>query len=135
MSIEKDFLLTPQRQVILEVLTRLNTHPTADEIFEEVRKQLPRISLGTVYRNLDMMSENGLINKLESSSPAKRFDAITNQHYHLRCLQCGKIEDAPIPADTTIEEAIKKLTEYEITGHNLEFTGICPTCKEKNNKH
>ena len=92
--------MTSQRQVILEEIRKVHSHPTADQVYEEVRKRLPRISLGTVYRNLDILSECGLIQRIAPVSNQMRFDGDTSSHYHVRCIHCGKVEDAPIePVD------------------------------------
>lgn len=124
--------MTHQRQVILEEVKRGPEHPTADEIYEKVRKTLPRISMGTVYRNLDILASSGLIHKIEPGHPQKRFDGETRDHYHLTCVRCGKIEDAPIePSDNTLENlenALGRMTKFGIFGHKLEFLGLCAAC-------
>ncbi|NNK14655.1 MAG: transcriptional repressor, partial [Desulfofustis sp.] len=89
MQTQSDIRLTPQRQVILEELAKVKTHPTANEVYDMVRKRLPRIGLGTVYRNLELMADNGMILKLEVGGSQKRFDATTDLHYHIRCTGCG----------------------------------------------
>jgi Fur family transcriptional regulator, peroxide stress response regulator len=125
---KEPFRKTKQRTVILEELQKVDTHPSADEIYMMVRKRMPRISLGTVYRNLELLSEKGIILKLTFGGNQKRFDGYTEQHYHIRCMQCGKIADAPIDPITTIDEKADKLSGYKIFGHNLEFIGLCPDC-------
>ena len=119
---------TRQRQVILEELRKVDTHPSADEVYEMVRKRLPRISLGTVYRNLEILSQNGEIQKLELGSSLKRFDGIAANHHHIRCIHCDRVADAPEDFDVTINHDLKKATDFKILGHRLEFTGICPDC-------
>ena len=124
--------MTHQRQVILEEVRRVNTHPTADEVYDMVRKRLPRISLGTVYRNLETLSTLGLIQKIGPPSNLMRFDGKTDNHYHIRCVSCGRVEDAPmIDSLDSVEKAIRSQSEYSILGHKLEFIGICPRCEEK----
>ena len=127
------YRMTNQRQVILEEIRKVNTHPTADEVYEMVRKRLPRISLGTVYRNLEILSTCGLIQKIGPVSSQMRFDGITKNHYHLRCIYCGKVEDAPIETVDELENAIREKSDYSIIGYKLEFIGICPKCREKEN--
>lgn len=127
------YRMTNQRQVILEEIQKVNTHPTADEVYEMVRKRLPRISLGTVYRNLEILSTSGIIQKIGPISTQMRFDGITKNHYHLRCVYCGKVEDAPIETVDKLENAIREKSDYIIIGHKLEFIGICPKCWEKEN--
>ena len=119
---------TSQRRVILEELAKLNTHPTANEIYELVRKRLPKISLGTVYRNLELLSESGLIRKLETAGTQKRFDGTTENHYHVRCVNCGKIEDLRLPAVISLDDVANSISGYEIFWHTLEFGGLCPEC-------
>ena len=125
------YRMTNQRQVILEEIQKVNTHPTADEVYEIVRRRLPRISLGTVYRNLEILSACGLIQKIGPLSSQMRFDGITKKHYHLRCIYCGSVEDAPIDPMENLENAIYEKSDYSIIGHKLEFIGICPKCKKK----
>lgn len=122
---------TQQRRVILEELSKLRTHPTANEVYEIVRKRLPRISLGTVYRNLEFLSESGMIQKLEMAGTQKRFDGITENHYHVRCVKCGRVEDIPGKPISSINEALKGSTGYEILWHRLEFVGLCPRCRNE----
>jgi Fur family ferric uptake transcriptional regulator len=126
---ESKFRITRQRRVILEELHRDSQHPTASEIYELVRRRLPRISLGTVYRNLEMLGEHGLIQKLDVGGTQKRFDGITNNHYHLRCLRCGSVQDAPLEPMMDLEEIVRKRTDFEIEGHRLEFVGLCLKCR------
>ena len=120
--------MTQQRKVILEELRKVDSHPSADEIYEIVRHRLPRISLGTVYRNLEVLSELGEIQKLGLSGSLKRFDWDTTKHYHIRCVRCNRVADAPIAPLKQLENELYGATVFEIIGHNLEFTGLCPKC-------
>ncbi|MCG6909228.1 MAG: transcriptional repressor [Deltaproteobacteria bacterium] len=128
---EKALRTTRQRMVILEELRSRNDHPSADELYERVRKRLPRISLGTVYRNLEVLCQLGEIQKLELSGSLKRYDGVCSKHYHIRCVQCDRVDDAPIAPLNQIEDELYEATVYEIIGHNLEFTGLCPECTRK----
>ena len=130
LSSNRTFRMTRQRQVILEELRKINSHPTADEVYEMVRRRLPRVSLGTVYRNLDMLCECGMIQKLELAGPQRRFDGTIENHYHVRCIRCGRVEDAPIEPLAALEDTLRELSDYEIIGHRLKFIGICPQCKQ-----
>lgn len=122
---------TRQRKTILNTLRQTKSHPSADEIYELVRKQLPHISLGTVYRNLEVLAGTGLIQKLELGGTIKRFDWNPNKHYHIRCLSCGKVDDAPIAPLNQLEDKLYGTTVFSIIGHRLEFEGLCPDCTEK----
>lgn len=123
--------LTTQRQVILEELSKVKTHPTASELYDMVRKRLPRIGLGTVYRNLELMAENGLILKIEVGGTQKRFDATTEDHYHIRCSLCGRVDDIDVPVMEKLATQAANSSAYLILGHHVEFTGICSVCQQQ----
>lgn len=122
--------MTKQRRLILEELRSQNNHPTADVIYERVRKKMPRISLGTVYRNLEILTALGEIQTLELSGSQKRYDGIPNKHYHIRCINCGRVDDAPIAPLQRLEDELYESTVYTIMGHRLEFMGLCPECSK-----
>ena len=128
---ERHLRMTRQRRVILEELRKVTTHPSADEIYESVRKRLPRISLGTIYRNLETLSRTGEIQKLESGGTLKRFDGNAQDHYHIRCLGCSRIDDLELNPLDTIESEAAGETDYRIVGHRIEFLGLCPNCKDQ----
>ena len=94
-----------------------------------VRRRLPRISLGTVYRNLEMLSESGVIKKLELGSAQKRFDGRAEAHYHVRCIRCARVDDVSGDLSSTIDDVFRDVSDYEIIGHQLLLTGLCPDCK------
>jgi Fe2+ or Zn2+ uptake regulation protein len=130
MNAEKNtgYRMTRQREVILEEIRNAQAHPSADEVYEMVRKRLPRISLGTVYRNLDILSARGDIQKLELGGDIKRFDWNPKKHYHIRCLNCGRVDNAPVAPLKQIEDELYGATVYTIIGHRLVFEGLCPKC-------
>jgi len=123
--------MTRQRAVILEELRKVSTHPSADEIYEMVRKRLPRISLGTIYRNLEVLSVKGDIRKLDTGSHLKRFDGRAEDHYHIRCLRCDRLVDAFVDLGVDINRPVKESSDFLIVGHKLEFVGICPQCQRQ----
>ncbi|UCG06636.1 MAG: transcriptional repressor [Desulfobacterales bacterium] len=122
--------MTRQRMIILEELRKVNTHPSADEVYEMVRKRLPRISLGTVYRNLEILSKTGEIQKLEPGSSLKRFDGNPHEHYHIRCIQCDRVVDAHMKCAFSFDDVPNEMRDFKIIGHKLEFIGLCPECVE-----
>jgi Fur family ferric uptake transcriptional regulator len=129
MTYKKPRRNTRQRRVILEELTKLTSHPTAAELHEMARRRLPKISLGTVYRNLEVLAASGVIQKLEISGAESRFDANAGRHWHVRCVRCGRVDDVhDVPADLPVAR-FKSLSGYDIIGHRLEFRGVCPACK------
>lgn len=127
----KNHRMTRQRKVIMEELKKVKTHPGADELYEMVRKRLPKISLGTVYRNLEVLVETKEIQKFEYSGALRRFDGNPDNHYHIRCLRCGRLDDAPSEVETGLEKKMGPHTGYTIIGHRLEFIGICPECAKR----
>ncbi|MFQ5869938.1 MAG: transcriptional repressor [Candidatus Zixiibacteriota bacterium] len=122
--------MTRQRQVILEEIKKVRTHPTADQLYEIARRRVPHISLGTVYRNLEILSECGMIQKLELGGTQRRFDGNTKDHYHIHCLRCGRLDDVPIEAVVRIQTTFRGASDYEMIGHKLELVGLCPQCKK-----
>ena len=129
------YRMTNQRQIILEEVKKVHSHPTADEVYKKVRKRIPRISMGTVYRNLDVLCKTGLIRKIDPGYSQMRFDGNTDDHYHITCMNCGRIDDVPVDQpDNNLDDLAKSLakaTEYKIAGHNLKFFGLCPICMKK----
>jgi len=122
---------TWQRQVIQDFVKTSTAHPTADMVYAHVREEFPHISLGTVYRNLSLLSEIGEIRKITCNGP-DRFDADTSPHYHFTCNNCGCVEDL----EFTKKPDLSSLTPVNFTGvieqTNLEFSGICGSCKTSN---
>jgi Fur family ferric uptake transcriptional regulator len=120
---------TQQRQVILEELRKVRIHPTAAALYTLVRSRLPKISLGTVYRNLEMLHQLGIIQKLEFGGSEARYDGTVYHHDHIRCTQCGRIEDVPAPPLALSGVDGNDLGGYKILGHRFEYLGICPKCQ------
>lgn len=121
--------MTVQRRMILDELRALRSHPTADEIYGRVRCRLPRISLGTVYRNLEALASQGAIQRLELAGLQRRFDPMPTPHHHIRCARCGKLEDIEVVTQPP-REMVPDDRGFEILGVRLEFLGICPECRE-----
>ncbi len=128
MLTKSNLRMTQQRKIILEELRKVDTHPSADEVYELVRKRLPRISLGTVYRNLEILSKTGAIQKLEPACSLKRFDGNPHEHHHIRCIQCDRVVDAHLDIDLNFNQQDFKGNHFKIIGHKLEFIGLCPEC-------
>jgi Fur family ferric uptake transcriptional regulator len=122
--------MTHQRQVILEELRAVTSHPTADNLFGKVRQRLPKISLATVYRNLELLAESGVILKLETSGRQKRFDGNPRRHDHIRCLQCGRVADVPMDVIGMPDETPPDIAGFKVLGYRLEFEGLCPDCRD-----
>jgi Fur family ferric uptake transcriptional regulator len=119
---------TPQRRIILDELQAMHSHPTAAELFAAVRQRLPRISLGTVYRNLEVLFEDGRINKLELSGSETRFDGVTEPHLHIRCSDCGRVQDL---VDDSLQPIIPaEMAGFQVQGCRAEYFGLCPDCRK-----
>lgn len=129
MDNESKLRMTKQRQIILQELRKVTSHPTADEVYQMVRKRMPKISLGTVYRNLEILSGMGHVQKISVGGTQKRFDGDISLHSHIRCHDCGRVADLDFKLEPAIESEATKLTDFSILGHRLEFIGLCPDCK------
>jgi Fur family ferric uptake transcriptional regulator len=116
--------------VILEAIQGVTSHPSADQVYEMVRCKMPRISLGTVYRNLEMLTQQGLIQKLDGQQH-KHYDGNTCNHPHFLCQECGLVFDLPVDLATQVELVKEAAKEFEILGQKMEFYGFCPKCRKK----
>jgi len=112
------------------VLRDTKSHPSAEWIYEQVKKEMPGIGLATVYRNLRLLKEEGEVLEMRTSTEAACFDGNTNMHYHFYCDRCGKIMDLDEPIDTTIETRIARRTGLKVTRHQLELGGLCLDCQK-----
>lgn len=119
---------TRQRQVILEELRKVKTHPTAFELCDMARKRLPKISLATVYRNLELLAADGTVQKLDFGGAQSRYDGNATSHCHVRCLRCGKLADLDGEQVKMPTDGCPSLSGYDIVGYQFEFIGICPDC-------
>lgn len=120
--------MTTQRKIILEELKKVRTHPTADELYRIVKKKLPRVSLGTIYRNLEILSETGLIQKIEIPGTTKRFDGTTDNHHHMRCASCGAVRDLDLGSAISLPEISGDIDGCRIIACRLDLVGFCPHC-------
>ena len=117
-----------QRQIIYDMIVNNPVHPTADYIYNSLKDEYPELSLGTVYRNLNVLSEMGMIIKITSEANSEHYDGNTSKHYHLMCENCHHIYDVAIPYLERIEEEAQKDCMHKINSHSLVFSGICKSC-------
>ncbi len=120
--------MTPQRHAILSFLLDSMTHPTADDIYRALEAKFPNMSVATVYNNLKVFIEAGLVRELTYGDSSSRFDADMSDHYHALCEVCGKISDFEFDPVTYVELAAKERTGFQVKGHRLEVYGVCPEC-------
>jgi Fe2+ or Zn2+ uptake regulation protein len=122
------YRMTKQKRVILEVLKNTKSHPTADWVYDKVKKKIPNISLGTVYRNLNILKSQGEILELCYGKGFSRFDGNACNHYHFTCENCGKILDVETPIAANIEQEISSQMGVQVSRHRFEFYGSCQDC-------
>ena len=124
---------TRQRLQVLEAVRARRDHPTADQIYLDVRQEDGKISRGTVYRNLAELAAQSEITHARLPG-ADRYDLRQDQHYHLYCTRCGQVVDAPIAYRPEDDAAVEQATGFQITRHRLVFEGLCPACAAANHK-
>ncbi len=118
-----------EKQAIFQFLKNNTYHPTADVIYSEMRKEIPTISLGTVYRNLRLLKEDGEIIKLELAGSLSLIDCNTRAHYHFRCEKCGRVFDLDENVNNTLNERVAEKTGFKVLNHVMEFRGLCRECQ------
>ena len=123
-----------QRESLLRVLKSTRSHPTAYWVYEELRKEIPNISLGTVYRNLAKLAQNGDILKLDINSDKEHFDAFTHHHAHFVCNACGEVSDAQVPEFQELQSKTEQCLGCIIESQSLTFYGVCSECKKSEKK-
>lgn len=123
--------MTPQRHAILTYLMDSMTHPTADEIYRALSPKFPSMSVATIYNNLRLFVEAGLVRELTYGDDSSRFDADLSDHYHCICKTCGTITDFEYPPLLEVERAASKETGFRVEGHRMEVYGTCEACAAK----
>ncbi len=123
---------TVQRTIILETIKSIY-HPTVNDIYEQVKKNYPQIGKATVYRNVNLLVEDGLLRKICIGEKEAVYDWDLDSHYHLRCSECKNIYDIDLDYSKELDEKIESLG-FMVSHHELVFTGVCPKCQEKNKK-
>ena len=118
-----------QRDTILRVVVNSKDHPRADWVYDQVRREIPNISMGTVYRNLRSLAKSGAIRQLDISDGISRFDGNIDSHYHFRCERCGNIFDLDEPVDQLISERVAKNTGFKVYRQRMELIGLCSACQ------
>ncbi|ALS29595.1 peroxide-responsive transcriptional repressor PerR [Paenibacillus cisolokensis] len=121
--------MTPQRHAILSYLMNSMTHPTADEIYKALSPSFPSMSVATIYNNLRLFVEAGLVRELTYGDDSSRFDADLSDHYHAICKSCGQIVDFDYPPLLEVERAASRETGFLVEGHRMEIYGLCSNCK------
>ncbi|SFP56413.1 peroxide-responsive transcriptional repressor PerR [Salibacterium halotolerans] len=121
--------MTPQRHAILEYLYETMNHPTADDIYKALESKFPNMSVATVYNNLRVFKNVGIVKELTYGDSSSRFDCVTTEHYHIICSDCGKIVDFHYPGLDEVETLAEQVTGFQVHDHRMEIYGTCQDCK------
>lgn len=127
----KGYKATPQRIAISRLILNNHTHPTAQSIYEEVKKVYPTVSLATIYKTVQVLKETGLVQELNLPNDQDRFDSNMQLHVHMVCLQCKSVNDCMDPMISKIIERISNDADFSTGRWNLDIFGICSSCKRK----
>ena len=122
----KEQRFSQQRERIYQAVQSSMEHPSAQMVYDALRPEMPRLSLGTVYRNLHQMAQEGRLRELEG--PVARFDAVLPPHAHIRCVRCGQVADLAVPYDPALDREAGE-SGWAVNGHDLVFSGLCPACR------
>ena len=122
---------TIQRELILNAVHSLKNHATAEEIYNMIKQAHPSIGRGTVYRNLNILAEEGKIRKVEVIGSPDRFDHICEKHFHVRCIKCGRLFDIELESVPELKPKTKDSGDMQFLDYDIMFKGICPDCQEK----
>lgn len=125
---------TFQKTAVYEMLQNMHDHPTADRVYERVRREYPSISRSTVYRILNQLSERGEIYKVVMPAAADRFDYHKEPHYHIYCPVCKEVYDIGLKRMEDIEKEAEQVSDFKILSHSIIFEGICPHCRMQTEK-
>lgn len=118
-----------QREALMQILQNTDTHPTADRLYDELRKVFPNVSLATVYRNLKQLTEQNLILAIDAGTGSEHYDGDISLHYHFACKSCGNVYDIQTSPFTGLNDEISNKTGFDVDTHSLIFFGKCKNCK------
>lgn len=117
-----------QRDAIINMLRSRYDHPTAEQLYTDLKPDYPKLSLGTVYRNLSLLEDMGELIKISSTGTSERYDGNVGAHYHFACEECGSVDDVPIPVEIKLEDAAHKAIGAMVKRHSTIFYGVCKKC-------
>lgn len=125
---------TIQKYLVYNAVCKMKRHVTANEVYEFIKEDHPTIGKGTVYRNLDILVEEGTLRKIEVSKGPNRFDSTLKNHYHVICVECGEVFDVDMDEIPDLLEKIHDTHRIDFLEYDISFKGICPKCKDKVNR-
>jgi len=129
----KDLKLTEQRKLILEAFLKIETHVTAEELYDLIKLNYPEIGVATVYRTLKLLCECGLANELKFSDRVARYEHLFGHehHDHLICIKCGKYTEVVDPEIETLQQKLAGKNKLQVLRHRMELYGFCEDCLKK----
>ena len=129
------FKVTPQRLAVYEALAHTKEHPNAEMIFNGLQATYPTMSLATVYKTIDILHEIGLVQILNAGEDSFRYDADVSEHAHIRCVECGRVDDVFELDTAKFNEQIQQNTKYRLVGQQFYFYGVCAACQKTSENH
>ena len=121
--------LTAQRKAIYDIIQRADDHPTAADVIERLRSRGLQFAYGTVYNSLRYLTDHGLIRELKLGEAASRYDARTEDHHHIVCIRCGRVDEVLLETPATWIEQVAAATGYAVHEATVNFEGVCPSCR------
>jgi Fur family peroxide stress response transcriptional regulator len=122
--------ITPQRVAVYEVLLNRENHPTVEEVYNEIKKRYPFVSLATVYRTVETLEDLGFVKRVAYWGGSVRYDANVEDHHHLICTKCGAIKDVRLDINW---QAPEQMEGYKVEKYSLNIYGVCPACQKEEN--
>ena len=119
-----------QREIILNILKENVVHPTAEYLYAKIQEKDPKISLATLYRNLNQLTENGIIKKIDGLETSSHYDHNTHEHYHFICTKCRRVFDIDAEVAPELIRRTEEKTDFLIENHDIVFSGICKDCRQ-----
>lgn len=119
-----------QREIILNTLKENVVHPTAEYLYAKIQEKDPKISLATLYRNLNQLTENGMIKKIDGLETSSHYDHNTHEHYHFICTKCRRVFDIDAEVAPELIRRTEEKTDFLIENHDIVFSGICKDCRQ-----
>lgn len=131
---KNDIRMTSQRYAILQFLAMDGNHPTANDVYNHLKEDFPKMSIATVYNNLNFFKESGIVQELPFGEDSSRFDLTETQHYHAVCKRCGKVVDFDYAGLDEIEATVEDLTNFKVDSHDFKVMGLCEECQRELNQ-
>ncbi len=120
-----------QRERIYRSVAESDQHPTANMVYDALKAEMPKLSLGTVYRNLNQLADAGRLKKIPLADGSCRFDKTTSPHSHVVCEECGCVADVTLPSFQPLAESVKQQTEYSLRSYDVVLRGVCKECRKR----